>query len=541
MIEKHTSSPAKQALPEYFRYALYRAVLLFVSLLCSCAFAYTRHTTMQEQDEYIRIAHGREAFLELLESYDAAKGILPYGIDIEEGEHTFLYKPSLRSHEFFVFDPDKLLLFLSVEPACVLEIQAPFFYSHLLNEWDQIRRGKSGRDKSQSTKPFLKAVGNFFIEVYFSPKEVNFGYVEGRNKNRIRQSGVAKAPPYLWRLIDAAQDLEASYPIFADEQMDQDFQAQIAMGKNRRLQARAFSFPEPLPDYARKLSRIPAFTYFVGRNLEATPDLLDGEKLRGEELSKIRQDFLALFSLIPGNPGACIDNTCTGALPQTTALNTKDGIMVLLRGPLNELSLLEDIEACATEQTPDTSIPVIISEAGNKLHDLKENDYVVLYNRSSQAVYLQGLYLHRDSKCSLASWTESVALPDEEIAPYSYYLIRRPSQSTPSEEPLLLDADFSGWKSGALGSDYCLALSISSAGPIGPDAEGVWDFVSFHEGSGEGGTRAGALRDDTGFVRKGLCAQQDSNNNADDFIEKTEGEPPRSKDSLPCMPQADSN
>ncbi len=168
---------------------------------------------------------------------------------------------------------------------------------------------------------------------------------------------------------------------------------------------------------------------------------------------------------------------------------------------------------------------LVISQIGNESGS--DNDYIVLYNPTDKAISLNNIYIGRDSGCNLGNgWTKYVALPDETIQANSYYMTGKIGNTT---------ADFT-WDI-AISSNYCLVLSNSFIEPESPTADNVIDFVSFKDGVGEGGARAGVLSNGKAFIRKGNCNHIDRNmNNMDICRVDFDSITPKNSDSMECIP-----
>ena len=90
-------------------------------------------------------------------------------------------------------------------------------------------------------------MGDLDLEIYFSPKEINYAE-RGPHKGRIRQTGMQKAPMDLWRLFAAAQKIRAYFPDYADQRMHADIQEQCAKGKSRSIFTTHLDLERARPD-----------------------------------------------------------------------------------------------------------------------------------------------------------------------------------------------------------------------------------------------------------------------------------------------------
>ena len=153
-----------------------------------------------------------------------------------------------------------------------------------------------------------------------------------------------------------------------------------------------------------------------------------------------------------------------------------------------------------------------IVEIGRAIDNNDQNDYIILHNQENFPVSTRGLYIGRDSGCTLANgWTSYDVLPDFLIPAQGYYLISKPMNT--------IGADHSSW--GGLSLNDCIALVASSVKPTHAISSYVLDFVAFGTAKikGEGGTNAPALMKRKILRRKNSCSNnvQDTDNNAADF------------------------
>ena len=154
-----------------------------------------------------------------------------------------------------------------------------------------------------------------------------------------------------------------------------------------------------------------------------------------------------------------------------------------------------------------------IVEIGNKYEDLTANDYVILYNPSSEFVNLGNLYIGRDSGCSISTGTWSVykALSGV-ISANGYFLISRSGNT--------LNADSTVFESVSMND--CVVLTNSSTRPRSATDSNVIDFVGFGSSPVSEGTPALALPSQYILRRENSCSDnpqntQDTDNNVNDF------------------------
>lgn len=464
-------------------------------------------------------------FSSSIKNYADPKGVLPeffFPIVREyQIKGDFLYSSSFTSHEFFIFDHKRLLIFLSLDPIYFIEIKSPLFYAHCLEETEQIRAGKSARRKLISSVPFLKDLGDLNIEIYFAPKEIYYAS-RGQHIGRIQQVGTQKPPMDLWRLFAAARKLKAYFPDYTDQRMHADIQEQLSKGKIRSIftshldlanegDERSLAYLKLL----EKENAAPKFAYIHGEELELSQELLGGEESSIDfiDQSFLLKDFLFLFSFSPGKDLS----PSNGSEDLMPALNYRDGIALLLRGNKNALEpFLAFIEKLMQGSGNNSSEhpTILISELGNQINGKAKNDYVLLHNPNDFPLSLTGLHLGRDRECNIENgWSEYKPLPAVWLESRGYFLISREGNE--------LNADWI-W-SGSITEDYCIVLSSSILPPTSLDSEQVIDFVHFRD-----------LENESAYRRKGSCQEEDSESFADDFFKIRQSSRPLSQQSGPC-------
>ena len=345
---------------------------------------------------------------------DRMQGVLPSLYqdnfrNLFRGSNDFVYKDSHNWNEFFIFDHKYLLVILKVNTETVwfLKITSPLFYAHCLAEFSQIKEGRTGRTgrkaKKKSTSPFLRSVGEFQVELYFVPTELSFGTVaKSDHYLRFRQSGNFRPRPNIWFLIEAAQNVTIWFPRFEDVQLHSDFLSHITEGKQRQAYAQSVALNKAsnkeslLPSYIQIKTTLPPYYMIRGTDLIITPNLLDKQSINYVELGALTSDFLVFLSLFPGNP-----KHVSGV--RTTNLNTKDGIVVLIRGPISRLQNAWEQQSTTLQQRimpaeylqPSHLLlsevlsdppPTSIRACSHHSYD----DFVRIYNNTETAIDLNG-------------------------------------------------------------------------------------------------------------------------------------------------------
>ncbi len=307
----------------------YGRVFLYFGLSISCAVLSEKES---EGLHAIRAGHGFDELIYELNQLENPYGILPADFEhihfLENGQ--WLYKEQASWYEFFIFDREYVFLLLDIPSLYFLKIRSHSFYLHLLNEFEQIKKGLLGRKKVMISSPFLKKVGNYQMEIYFSPKEIGFGR-SGEAKYRLRQAGNIRPRPDIWRLMSASDNVEAFFPRFEDVQLHRDFVKDLRRGKERRVYTQEVFLPHLRKnlDYIH-IGKIFPFPYILGKSLDfSNKHLLDGKHLLFQNRNEITQDFLLFFSLNLGN-----------SHDEEPPLYVDNGLAVLIRGSQDALERL---------------------------------------------------------------------------------------------------------------------------------------------------------------------------------------------------------
>ncbi len=477
---------------EKYFYCIPSSFFLFFHLFVSCLAIQTDEKKIKRYS----IEKGKDLAIFLKQATtdeEETQGILPdtywNTIQTHNIKGKFIYTYSEVTHQFFLFNRKKTFLLLSTRPLYFIELTSPLFYTHLLSQFLQIKSGRFGKKQLLKYAPFLKPLGQTWIDIYFSPKEINFA-TRGIGKKRIRQTGNQRPPIDIWRLIEAAKKIQAYFPQFADSKMHEDFQNQIAEGKSRKLLAREFHLPEldNIPNYAKKTNG-PPFAFIIGEELELTENLLNGESLFYVNRHELVRNFIVLFSLPPGNPDG------------KASLNHKNSIVLLIRGDISYFKkFLQQTFVSEFPQPTDNinTFPFIISEVGNSLFRETANDYILLYNLDNIPRSLGGFFIGRDNKCNLLNgWSEYTALAPILVQAKSYILLGRNRNNLASDLT---------WN-GSITSHYCITLTNSSFPPITLENNPqIIDSVYFTD-----------LEDGNSYRRRGVCQDERSGFFAHDF------------------------
>ncbi len=442
-----------------------------------------------------------------INNYNSPKGIVPDTLyqNLSKND-AFLFLNSKYTNEFFIFDEGHILILFDIEPFFYIEIKSPLFYLHALNEYKQFENLILGKSKLQGSSSFLKKISQYQFELYFGPEEMGFGTGDDNN-SRIYYKNANSKPRYdLWRLLEAANDVEVYTSFFTDEKLLKEFLEHESQNKYRRIFLSNFEIQENFPKLASYISK-PNLSFFYGKNLNLTPSLIDGENLNYLDLNSLTKNFIFILSI---NPGSGMPQNTTISTPPKNFIDYKNSLGLLIRGDDLSLfykALLEYIYSQSRPLPTPTSLyikkQVLITEFANNINKNTENDYVILYNPNPLPISLGGLYIGRDANCDLNNgWSEYSPLPLKIIAPYSYFLLTKKSN-------LSLSAD--GYWEGNLSKSYCIVISHFEIPPpsltdgsnfASTDAKllenwGILDAISFKD-----------LSEGKIYKRKGVCGEE---------------------------------
>lgn len=268
------------------------------------------------------IVKGKSNFM-----HDFGKLKNPYGIVptplYSEYSSAFSSRPEILPkvmidyYEFFTFDDNLTLIILSVDPFYYIKIESRSFYFHLMNEYNQIKGGLTGVAKAISSITKYSDVGEYSIEIYFTPKEIKYS-TSGVNLYRILDSnGTTSVDP--WRLIEGAGKNVVYYPSFEDLKIHEDIAAYVTAGRKARIYGNSTTISSPQNYYVT--SSALNFAFITGTDLTLTENILGTEDIRFADIEELTRDYAVFFSLPPGNSKGTNNN-----------LNLRDGIAVVVRG-----------------------------------------------------------------------------------------------------------------------------------------------------------------------------------------------------------------
>ncbi len=333
----------------------------------------------------VEILKGDAQFQREVSELIEPRGILPSNDDFEfEGA---VRKDPSKWNEFFVFDERVSLMILSVSPKYFVKIDSREFYSHLNREYLQIKKGKNSADKTKilSGLPFFKEVGDYLVEIYFTPKELNYS-----NKNLIKQSNEKPPRPDLWRLMEASEKVILFTPEFEETQIHREFLVhELQHGLKRLIYTN--SSPINISRNYININKILNFTFIIGKDIRTTDNLLDGRELAFEDEFNLTKDFISLFSLPLGDA-----NDFTN---KKRYLDNEDGIVVVIRGDLKRFENFFSREGIDLQRqnsiafdllhaipVNENRIDLLFSEAPNKTDAMNASNYCIDSSSNSECI-----------------------------------------------------------------------------------------------------------------------------------------------------------
>ncbi len=295
--------------------------LLFISLSAFLG------CSIFNDDDYTKpvvfdIKKGMSSLNEDVAKLTKAKGVVPNGM-IVPADAEVVRRDHTSSYEFFIFDTNETIVILSYDPVYYIRIESREYNFLCNSEYEQIKANKTGTAKTINHLPKLKRVGQYEIEVYFTPRELNFSGSTSSSPFRITQNNSQSRPkPDLFRFYGAAQNVWFYTPSFSDFGIHDDFTTDAYdKGKKRIIWTNSSSFNNPVNYH--NVAKIMNFSWMMGEDLTITEDLLDGELIQFQDRFELKQDFAAFFSVPIGNGK---DTATTPNLEET------DGVVVVVRG-----------------------------------------------------------------------------------------------------------------------------------------------------------------------------------------------------------------
>ncbi len=270
----------------------------------------------------ISLMKGEEIFVAETVKLLDPQGVIPAGLATRHAPVFDNYPSLLRRdpadyYEYFVFDRDYSLIVISVAPFYFLKLESRAFHFHLSGELDQLRDGLSGTAKSINTVPVYNDIGDYSVEIYFTPKEMKFSS-SGTNKYRIIDNN-GNTYVDVWRLYSSALITTMYFPVYEDEKIHEDIKDAASGGRIYRVFTNQVTIADP-ENYTITTSDL-NFSFMAGRELLATDDLIGSEDIRFVDTEELTRDFIVYFSLPIGN-----------SMGTNNYMSTRDGIVVVVRG-----------------------------------------------------------------------------------------------------------------------------------------------------------------------------------------------------------------
>ncbi len=304
------------------------AILIILVFNISCAIVDFKTPDTQYP---LEIKKGVGNFKAAIASLPGAYGIVPDTANFSEYPlGNIIKKTTTNNYEFFVFNNAYAYIVLQhdaggTQTMYYAKIRTGAFYSRLMFEYNQLKAGLNGDDKSRTTVSdygnwFKDAGGNYKMAIVFSPSDIYVSHYSGSGQRRIKE---------LWKYMDAAQKayfFEENFK-FADK-LKMDFESDVAASKTRKIwtynnTTGASTPPELITQIA--VTREIKFTFLYALNLTMNDNLLEsGESIQYVDVDERTRDTVALFSI----PCGIGDNG-----PMDPGTHGENGVVIILRGP----------------------------------------------------------------------------------------------------------------------------------------------------------------------------------------------------------------
>lgn len=330
-----------------------------------------------ERNAGVSIWKSQESFLADYNTLVGPKGILPINFGLGITHPDIIRKSQEDFYEFFVFDAYKALMILSVTPLYYIKIESQDFYYHLENEYNQFVSNPDivPEDKHLNTTTHLKFIGDFQVEVYFTPKEIKYTTL-GKNKYRIQDSNsVTFVDP--WRLLGAANFAVLYFPFFKEEKLFSDLYNQSQEGRTRFI----FTGESTLtpPNYALIDNPELNFPFMIGQNLEITEDLLGHDDIEFIDPLERTKDFAVFFSMPLGNATEEGEDN----------LNLYHGFAIQVRGRLNNIIRFLELEGINFQDQGElaTNFDLVDQNPDLYINWFTQRDVIILLSEDGETYY----------------------------------------------------------------------------------------------------------------------------------------------------------
>ena len=304
----------------------FMTALLLFNITCAKPVSDTAGTGFQ-------LMTGSEAWLQELGKLKNPRGVLPTGTNFTATNIS--YDTWGTSYEFFAFDDNVSLILLSNSPLYFIKIESREMQYHLKSELAQLP-AVTPTNKQLNSITFYKEVGDYSVEIYFTPKELDF-VLSGINKDKIGDKNSTTYPDLdLWKLSEAANNVTFYTPSFDNQKIADDFYSQYLASKRRLILADSSTITNPV-NYNLKSYGL-NFSFMIGSDLTVTDDLLGSQDIRFVDRFALTRSFAAFFS-VPVNNGA-------------TGLSQKNGIAVIVRGDMTNIRNFISAQGVNLDEAP---------------------------------------------------------------------------------------------------------------------------------------------------------------------------------------------
>jgi hypothetical protein len=475
----------------------------------------------------LQIYSGSNNWLAELNKLKNPNGVLPTGTAFSAAGIT--YDTWGTSYEFFAYDDNYCLILLSNSPVYFIRLETKDFQFHLKNELKQLRDLTTPTNKEINSITYLKKLGDYTVEVYFTPKE--FKYVSsGVNQDRLGDANDTTAVD-LWKLAEASGNAVFYTPSFDDQKIADDFYTQTNAGKTRLILADSSTIASPV-NYNLKSYGL-GFSFLTGQNLGITDNLLGTEDIRFVDQFKLTREFITLISA-PVNNGA-------------SGLAQKHGIAVLIRGDITKIRDFISAQGVNLRETPTVAVncpvsagDIVINEVGTNCNSNSNNSYIEIYNKKNCGVSLSGWRIYRASstKCAgilpaswsttwSSSWTASITLSGS-IPAQGYKVIGKNSYLAGTSCPTP-DIIATSTNDISLSTNSCMALTNGGSTPTSVTDSNVIDFVGWGTSANFEGSVAPQMSAGNDQCISRSTDGSDTNTNGTDFVDQA---------AKPCSPGA---
>ncbi len=322
---------------------------IIISTICFCQCEILQNSIT---DDAISFGKGNSEIIKEINSMKNAKGIIPF--ELSAYCSGFLTKYSKDHNEFFVYNKDRAIIILSVNPMYFTIINSGDFYFHLENELTQLINNISPENKKASSIPSSHKIGKYEVSLFFIPNELRFS-TEGKISDINYENF---SDPYL--LYNAARKTVLYTPILMEEKIYSDLIQNKNLGKEIIIHTKKTLFSEYYSNniiaYYTSPQLLPDFSFIYGENLSLTEELIGKNNRYYTDIRAVTADYIYLFSTPLGNsqfqPDAYLSKTSFG----------KNGIALLIRGDLSSIEKFLSEENIDFNPTAPLPLSIILKD-----------------------------------------------------------------------------------------------------------------------------------------------------------------------------------